>query len=256
MRYLSVRELYALVALVLVMGIGGCKHAVAVAETPAEAKLGKVEDSRGSKIASGLEVAIEVSNQVTDARVKQALQGVLQTTRAFASWTPLPDDISSFRKAANEILDGKEREGQASLDELRAAAIANISSIAYLKDQIVKEKADSASKINAAIEENTTKWTLIIFFATGALLVAGGAVGFFLVLTNPVAYPILGPKACAAIAGAGFVLIGTGIAINAIQRAIHNHPVIVSLGSGIAIVLIAAACALFYANHHNATKSQ
>lgn len=243
--------------------LGGCfggKPAPTPTNLPSSPKLENVEAQKASKISANAEAADVAADKIADESVKASVKGPISVVRSLAG--PATDkDRADALALVVKAQSGKLVEAQDGWAKARNDADLKNAEIAALKTKIEQEKASAAAEMERRLKEAGEKAAserkrlmTIIFFGLGALGVAGGVV-IMVLSANPVyaANPLVGPKAGFAAIGAGLSLIGTGIAVNAIEKALDNHPWIVASGAGIAAVLAVAAGAFIYANHNHAS---
>lgn len=168
---------------------------------------------------------------------------------------------SSFEKLADQLLSENALE-RAKAESSWAKVQADNDALKARLDQLeknyqaslAKERADAQAKANAAIAEARQKAeaherTLItsIFFGGGFLLLAAGALVFFLMGSNP----IFGPKVGIGLGAAGALSIGTGIAI----LQLLNHPNVIWWGLGIITAILATTAGIMLSNHYHHTEA-
>lgn len=232
-------------------------------QVPSQQKVDVVVERNQSKVSAALEVA-ELTNQHNpDGPAKTATAGVIAAGRAYANWPISNDDRVEFQKLANKYLKGQLEDANQQLQDIKQDAIKKDGEIQRLKQNIEAERISAQNEINRKIKEASAERQILrdrfinaIFFGVGALCVVAGIVILVLGGQYAAIYPTLGPKAGFCAIGAGLVLISIGIAINAIERALDNHPWIVGIGCGVSILLLAIAGAMIYSNHHHVTTQQ
>lgn len=171
---------------------------------------------------------------------------------------------AAYATAQTEAQKAKDRADKAESD-LATANTALAAVPAQIEAAIAKAQADAQKKSDAAFaaqkaqadarvaaaESNTRKWQLAIFYGLGALLFAGGII----ILVAAVNVPMFGPRAGFALMGAGGGLIAFGVAVNAVENFLDQHPWIVGLGLGGIAILVTVALVLVYSNHQHHVSS-
>lgn len=247
-------------AIALMGGCFGGKPTPAPTNLPSSPKLENIEAQKASIISANAEAADVAADKIPDETVKASVKGPISVIRSFAG--PATDkDRAEAMALVVKAQAGKLAEAQEGWAKARNDADLKNAEISALKAKIEQEKAFAQAEMERRLKEAGEKAAserkrlmTIIFFGLGALSVAGGVV-IMILAANPLyaANPLVGPKAGLAAIGAGLSLIGTGIAVNAIERALDNHPWIVAGGAGVAAVLAVAAGAFIYANHNHAS---
>ncbi len=218
---------------------------------PSEGRLGSAVSNKDSKISANAEAADFASERIIDETVKGAVKGPISVIRSLSG--PATDkDRADAMSLVVKALSGKLAESNTGWATARQEADAKIAEIATLKSSIEHEKQVARTEQERQLKEandkanaERKKWVMLVTIGLGSLCLAASVAILFLAST----YPLLGPKASFATAGAGVTLIGIGIAINAVERALEEHPWIVASGVGISVILLAIAGSLIYANH-------
>ncbi len=247
-------------AIALMGGCFGGKPVPPPTSLPSSPKLESVEAQKASKISANAEAADVAADKIQDESVKASVKGPISVVRSLAG--PATDkDRAEALALVVKAQSGKLSEAQEGWAKARNDADLKNAEIAALKAKIEQEKAFAQAEMEKRLKEASDKANAerkriitFIFFGLGALGVAGGVV-IMILSANPLyaANPLVGPKAGLCAIGAGLSMIGTGIAVNAIERALENHPWIVASGAGISLVLALVAGAFIYANHNHAS---
>lgn len=232
-----------------------------VVSAPALVLALKDKDSKLSAHAEATEIAIKAGPEGAQ---KDAASGAISVVRSLAGPSS-PEDRSAALSLVNQALSGKLEEAKGSWDRARMDAMVLTDTINELEQTVAKERVQAAADLQAKLKEAQEeanaarkKWITMIFFGLGALGTAGGVV--MLVLgANPAtaaSYAFLGPKAAFCAIGAGLTLIATGIAVNAIERALESHPWVIWTGLGLAAASGIVASSLILSNHLHANESK
>lgn len=239
----------------------GCSHFGGMpTQTGAEVRLSQEESAKLSKIAAAIEAASFANSQNPDGFPKSATNNMLKLGRSWAG-APIEADRIEFMKLVNLELAGKLTEAKDGYEKAMAEVDAKNREIERLKVQIAAEREKAKAEIQAKLDEANSaaeamrdRIITYIMFGSGAFLLFAGVVMLVLAGKFGAIYPFLGPRAAFAAIAAGLVLVATGIAVNAIERALEQHPWILYAGAGASLLCVAVAGALIYANHHHVTN--
>lgn len=238
----------------------GCSTKTSVPPTnvASASKLEAIVDQKDSKVSASLEAAEYANAQNPIGPAKTATAGAISVGRAYAG-PATAEDRAQMMALVNKALTSKLQEAEQGWAKERADGTNLLARINSLERQVEAERVQAANDLKAKLKEaedkansERRKWIMILTIGIGSLGVAAGVATLLLGSQ----YPFLGPKAGFSAIGAGLTLIAVGIAINAIERLLDNHPWIVGTGVGCAVLLATIAAALIYSNHshHKSTS--
>lgn len=240
--------------LVALLALAGCVSAPLpppqVSPTPPV-----VEATLASKVSAAIEGAKLANESNPDGLPKQAVERELKIASA-----PLPPPTATDLNAA---IDRVELMIAGKLDEADKAYAMAQSEIMSLKEQLIKERAAAAIKLQSEInrlekekvdavraakdeaEKEQRRLLNFIFHGCGALLVLVG-VGCFTFLSS---IPFLGPRIGLMLISAGAASIGAGIAVNWVL----SHAWVLWIAIGVPLLV---AIAFAFVNHHHASTTK
>jgi len=220
---------------------------------PSAPKLGEASDARLSRISASAEATELANSHNPDGPAKTAVFESNSVVRKLAGPATESDRLEAI-KLVNSALNGKLNEALTGWAKARGDAEALNARIQSLEQQVAAEKERAKAEMAAKIKEiqdeaakERKRWIMLSTIGLGALALAAGVV----MLVAGSQYPFLGPRMAFATMGGGITLIATGIAVNAIERALEAHPWIIYSGIGLAFAFALVAGALGYSNHRH-----
>lgn len=239
--------------------IVGCqtKTLIPAAKLASEDRITAESDLRSSKVSSALSAADYANDHNPDGPAKDATKRAI-AVGLFWSGPATPSDREAFRQMVDLELKGKIDEARKIADAEKGKAAESDSRLKELKADLEKERIRAAAELQALKDKYENKlrsqrdrWVTGLTIGIGSIAILTGVVMLVLGGQFSAMYPWIGPRLAFATILGGMASVGTGIAINAIERALDRHPWIIYTGMGLAASAVLVAMVLAYSNHHH-----